>query len=164
MALAPPSLRSIAGCGKSGALRILSASLAELRWRDLAEHGDGLLTVLLPEAPDAALADILGQLRADFQHRSYLALTLRRRPGDAARLRLLADMAQTARVPTVATGDVLYHAPQRRVLQDGLGIHGKSGPGAVERCPRHAAVEPHRVAMGEWQRAVPAGGRGYLAL
>ena len=34
------------------------------------------------------------------------------------RLRELADMAQTARVPTVATGDVLYHVPERRILQD----------------------------------------------
>lgn len=92
----------------------------ELRWHDLIEQGDGLLTVLLPNAPDAALASILRQLRADFQHRSYVALTLRRRPGDAARLRLLADIAQAARVPTVATGDVLYHAPRRRVLQDVL--------------------------------------------
>lgn len=39
-------------------------------------------------------------------------------PGDAARLRVLADMAQAVRVPTVATGDVLYHVPERRILQD----------------------------------------------
>ncbi len=92
----------------------------ELRWRDLAEHGDGLLTVLLPDAPDAALVASLRQMRAEFPDRGYMALSLRRRPGDAARLRLLADMAQAARVPTVATGDVLYHAQQRRVLQDVL--------------------------------------------
>ena len=36
------------------------------------------------------------------------------------RLRELSDMAQAARVPTVATGDVLYHVPQRRILQDVL--------------------------------------------
>jgi error-prone DNA polymerase len=45
-------------------------------------------------------------------------LTLRRRPGDAARLAALAGMAATARVPLVAVGDVLYHAPERRILQD----------------------------------------------
>jgi len=38
--------------------------------------------------------------------------------GRATRLRVLADMARIARVPTVATGDVLYHAPARRILQD----------------------------------------------
>jgi error-prone DNA polymerase len=90
----------------------------DLRWRDFAQYGDGLLALLLPEAPDATLKDSLARLRSDFPKRGYLALTLRRRPGDAARLRLLADMAQAARVPTVATGDVLYHAPERRILQD----------------------------------------------
>ena len=92
----------------------------ELSWQDLVEHGEGLLAVLLPEAPDATLADHLARLRADFPNRCYLALTLRRRPGDAARLQMLADAAQSARVPTVVTGDVLYHTPERRMLQDVL--------------------------------------------
>ena len=90
----------------------------DLRWRDLANHGDGLLTILLPDAPDAALADSLARLREDFANRCYLALTLRRRPADAGRLRLLEDMARATRVPTVVTGDVLYHTPERRILQD----------------------------------------------
>ena len=90
----------------------------DLRWRDLANYGEGLLTILLPDAPDAALAESLARLRRDFPNRCYLALTLRRRPGDAGRLRLLEDMAQAARVPTAATGDVLYHTPERRMLQD----------------------------------------------
>src|SRR3954462_6038739 len=61
---------------------------------------------------------IRSRLRTHFPGHGYLALTLRRRPGDAVRLRALTDMAQAARVPTVATGDVLYHAPARRILQD----------------------------------------------
>lgn len=48
----------------------------------------------------------------------YIALTIRRRPRDAVRLRDLAALAAKARVPTVATNDVLYHAPERRLLQD----------------------------------------------
>ncbi len=89
-----------------------------LDWQDLADHGEGLIAVLLPDAPDDALAGSLSRLHADFADRGYLALTLRRRPGDAVRLRQLADMGQAARVPTVATGDVLYHVPGRRILQD----------------------------------------------
>jgi error-prone DNA polymerase len=92
----------------------------DLDWQDLVEHGDGLLAVLVADAADAALAARLDRLRRDFHGRAYLALTLHRRPGDAVRLRQLADMAHTARVPTVATGDVLYHVPQRRMLQDVL--------------------------------------------
>ena len=90
----------------------------DLAWEDLVEHGEGLLAVLLPDQPDAALAADLARLRADFAGRAYLALTLRRRPGDAARLAALAQMAAAARVPVVATGDVLYHTPERRILQD----------------------------------------------
>jgi error-prone DNA polymerase len=47
-------------------------------------------------------------------------LTPRTRPGDAVRLCNLAEAAARVRVPTVATGDVLYHVPQRRILQDVL--------------------------------------------
>jgi len=92
----------------------------DLDWQDLALHGDGLIVILLPDAPDAALAGNLARLRTDFPGRGYLALTVRRRPGDAVRLRELADMARLAHVPPVATGDVLYHVPQRRILQDVL--------------------------------------------
>ncbi len=90
----------------------------DLAWKDFAAAGEGLLAILLPADPGEALAHQLDRLRADFPGRAYLALTLRRRPGDAVRLRELADMAQAARLPTVATGDVLYHAPERRILQD----------------------------------------------
>ncbi|TIV06702.1 MAG: error-prone DNA polymerase, partial [Mesorhizobium sp.] len=47
-----------------------------------------------------------------------LALTLRRRPNDQLRVHELSNMAAQMRVPTVATNDVLYHAPNRRILQD----------------------------------------------
>jgi len=103
-----------AGRGRAG------PSGCDLAWADLAAHGEGLLAVLLPDAADAALAGALARLRRDFPGRCYLSLSLRRRPGDAVRLRELADMAQAARVPAVVTGDVLYHAPGRRILQDVL--------------------------------------------
>jgi error-prone DNA polymerase len=89
-----------------------------LSWDDLAAHGEGLIAVLVPGEADAALAASLARLRADFADRAYLALALRRRPGDAVRLHQLADAARVARVAPVATGDVLYHAPERRILQD----------------------------------------------
>jgi error-prone DNA polymerase len=89
-----------------------------LAWADLAGHGEGLIAVLLPDAADAALEGALARLRRDFSGCCYLALSLRRRPGDAVRIRQLADLAQAARVPTVVTGDVLFHVPERRVLQD----------------------------------------------
>jgi error-prone DNA polymerase len=109
----------------AGLCRLLSRGKArapqgecDLGWRDLVEYAAGLVAILLPDAPDAALAAGLRALRQDFGGRGYLALTLRRRPGDAARLAALAGMAAAARVGCVATGDVLYHVPRRRILQD----------------------------------------------
>jgi len=90
----------------------------DLGWDDLAEHAEGLVAVLLPDQADEVLAARLARLRADFGARAYLAMTLRRRPGDAQRLAALARMAAAARVAPVATGDILYHAPERRILQD----------------------------------------------
>lgn len=40
------------------------------------------------------------------------------RPKDAAFMEAIAQAASRARVPTVVTGDILYHVPQRRILQD----------------------------------------------
>ena len=90
----------------------------DLGWEDLARSSEGLLAILLPDAPDDRLEAELPRLRVAFPGRCYLSLSLRRRPGDQVRLRLLHDMAQVARVPTVVTGDVLYHEPSRRILQD----------------------------------------------
>ena len=100
------------GKGRAGAGR------CALSWADLAAHAEGLLAILLPDASDAGLAERLARLRATFGDRAYLALTLRHRPGDAVRLQALEAMGQAARVATVVTGDVLYHQPERRILQD----------------------------------------------
>ena len=48
----------------------------------------------------------------------WLGASMRYRGDDARRLARLAALAGAARVPLIATGDVLYHAPERRPLQD----------------------------------------------
>ncbi len=89
----------------------------DLGWDDLA-GADGLLFVLVP-TDDALLPAQLARLRALAPGRAYLAGTARRRPGDAVRLRHLQDLGG-ASTPMIATGDVLYHLPGRRILQDVL--------------------------------------------
>ena len=89
-----------------------------LDWSDVEEWNGGLIAMLVPDRADAITETALARLSAIFGDRSYMALSIRRRPRDAIRLRDLAAMAAAARVPTVATGDVLYHAPDRRLLQD----------------------------------------------
>ncbi|WP_026379815.1 error-prone DNA polymerase [Afifella pfennigii] len=86
--------------------------------QEVAAHGEGQMAILIPEAADEALAERLAWLKESFGNDASLALTLRRRPGEALRLAQLAAMAGTYGVPAVATGDVLYHRPERRILQD----------------------------------------------
>ena len=89
-----------------------------LGWDDVAAWGEGQIVVFVPGRIDDGLGGRLRRLKSDFGDRAYLALTRRFRPNDALRLYRLEETARAARVPTVATNDVLYHAPERRMLQD----------------------------------------------
>ena len=88
----------------------------ELRWPDLAASAEGLVAVLCTDPTD----ENIQRLKADFGDRAYVALTLMHRPNDAVRLQIIQDTGQAHGVPPVATNDVLYHAPGRRILQDVL--------------------------------------------
>jgi error-prone DNA polymerase len=87
-----------------------------LHWPDLAAAAEGLIGILCTDPTQ----ENIDRLKADFGDRAYVALTLMHRPNDAVRLRTIQDRAHAAGVPVVATGDVLYHAPGRRILQDVL--------------------------------------------
>ena len=89
-----------------------------LGWSDVEEWNEGLLGMVVPDRTDARLQATLSRTARAFGDRAYMALSVRRQPRDAVRLRSLAEMAAAARVPTVATGDILYHSPDRRLLQD----------------------------------------------
>ncbi|MBU3887972.1 error-prone DNA polymerase [Methylosinus sp. KRF6] len=89
-----------------------------LEWADLVAYGDGLIVILVPDEADETCGLRLRRLRDAFGDRAYLALTLRRRPNDQLRIHELSTMATRMRVPSVVTNDVLYHAPDRRMLQD----------------------------------------------
>jgi error-prone DNA polymerase len=87
-------------------------------WPDVAEWNDGLLAILLPDDIKNPLADELEKLRSIFGDRAYCALTRHFLPNEGERLRDIANAASQVRVPTVATNDILYHCPSRRMLQD----------------------------------------------
>ena len=89
-----------------------------LGWADVADRAEGLIAILLPDEPDPANTVGLSELREAFGDRAYMALSYRRRPDDAVRLDELDRQARGAGVRAVATGDVLYHAPEARLLQD----------------------------------------------
>ena len=111
-----------------------------LEWQDLAAYGEGLLAVLVPDLADEECAFRLRRLRDAFGDRSYLALTLRRRPNDQLRLHELSNLATQMRVATVVTNDVLFHEPSRRMLQDVVTCirHTVTIDALGERRERHA--------------------------
>lgn len=124
-----------------------------LEWSDLPAYAEGLIAVLVPDEADEVCVQRLRRLKAVFGARSYLALSLRRRPGDAMRLHDLSSLAATAGVATVATNDVLFHHPGRRILQDVVTCvrHGCTIDELGFRRERHAdrhlkpAEEMHRL-------------------
>ena len=86
---------------------------------DLITHGDGLvMAIALPPVLPVAEPSCLVTLAGRFADKVYLAVS---RPYGANDQRLLAQAAQLAGrsgVKLLAVGDVLYHNPGRRFLQD----------------------------------------------
>ncbi len=90
----------------------------DLTWDDVAAWGEGMVAVLVPDRANGLLRMQLIRLRDIFGANAYCALTLRRRPRDHMRLHEIANMAAGLRISTVGTNDVLFHVPDRRILQD----------------------------------------------
>ncbi|MBN8980989.1 MAG: error-prone DNA polymerase [Rhizobiales bacterium] len=91
-----------------------------LRFSDLAEFSEGQLCVVIPSYRlDAgkilATLEALNKLPMEGV---WLAATMFFHGDDKRRMRRLEKIASTARVPLIATNDVLYHFHRRRLLQD----------------------------------------------
>ena len=93
-----------------------------LAFDDLLAHGAGLLmAVVAPGGPlGSQLESVLVRLREAFPDHLHLALSRAYGATDQRRMAMLARLAARHRLPLVAIGDVLYHAPERRPLQDVL--------------------------------------------
>ena len=61
---------------------------------------------------------MFARLREAAPEAVWLGASMRYRGDDARRLARLAALAAAAKIPLIAVGDVLYHAPERRALQD----------------------------------------------
>ncbi|WP_424627072.1 error-prone DNA polymerase [Bradyrhizobium sp. SYSU BS000235] len=94
----------------------------ELYLGDLLEFSEGQLLVLtLPHHFDVAQTlKTLDRLKRSGADGVWLAASLIYRGDDKRRLARLQRIAATARVPLLATNEVLYHNPARRPLQDVL--------------------------------------------
>jgi len=93
-----------------------------LGFDDLLEFAEGqLLVVTLPHRFEAAdVQKILGRLKDSRADGVWLAASLLYRGDDKRRLARLHRLALAAKVPLLATNEVLYHHPARRPLQDVL--------------------------------------------
>jgi error-prone DNA polymerase len=93
-----------------------------LKLDDLLEFSEGQLLILtLPHRFEAEKAlKVLGQLQSSRADGVWLAASLLYRGDDRRRLGRLQRISETARVPLLATNEVLYHHPARRPLQDVL--------------------------------------------
>ncbi len=111
-----------------------------LTWDDLVTWNEGLLEILLGDEPSDELKGNLSRLKETFGSRGYMALIRRFAPNEHLRLYYIEQAAQAAKVPTVAVGDVLYHHPDRRRLQDVVSCirQGCTIDEAGSRLERHA--------------------------
>ena len=97
-----------------------------LRYEDLLTHGAGQIALALPPegrmttARLTAFGGHLNRLAADFADRVYVAVQQLHVAGDRLRLERLAEVAEAAGVPLVATNDVHCHGSHRAPLQDVL--------------------------------------------
>jgi len=107
---------------------------------DVAAHAEGQIFLALPPAdwnwrevsqqerrdPLPFATALMGMRQALSPAPLYLAASHRYCGEDRARIAALSHLARRCDTPMVATNDVLYHAPQRRPLQDVLSaIRGK---------------------------------------
>ena len=107
-------------CGKRG--EDVEKGECHLKLDDLLEFAEGQLLVLaLPHRFEAAAAlKLLDRLKESRAEGVWLAASLLYRGDDRRRLARFTRLAQAARVPLLATNEVLYHHPARRSLQDVL--------------------------------------------
>jgi error-prone DNA polymerase len=89
-----------------------------LDWSDVRDHAEGLIGVLVPDRAEAGWARQLQHMQSVFGSDAYCAITLHRRPRDQLRLHRLSERAAEYGIETVVTNDVLFHHPDRRILQD----------------------------------------------
>ncbi|MCI3134403.1 error-prone DNA polymerase [Phenylobacterium aquaticum] len=93
----------------------------ELFWEDYLQWSEGQLTLAVaPDRLDEAFETRLGRMAGALGGDLWLAAARGYGARDLQRLSRLAAIAQRAGAPMVATNDVLYHGPERRLLQDVL--------------------------------------------
>src|SRR5688572_24151387 len=93
----------------------------DLTLTDVAEHSeDQHFIIPFPEVLTGSVVEHIKTCAAMFRRNIHLALTHSCRGDDKRWIKTVAEYARSIGIPTVVTNDVLYHSPERKVLQDVL--------------------------------------------
>ena len=130
---------------------------------DLADHAEGLRLIFVPPEDLAGLDAVLPRLARRLPGLTHVAASHLYRGGDRARINALDRHASAAGLSLMATNDVLYHAPERRPLQDVMtcireGITlAEAGERLLPNAERHLK-SPEAMArlFAEWPHAIRA--------
>ena len=90
----------------------------DLTLSDLAQHSEGLILIAVPSVDVDAYGRGLARLRRALPGLRYLAASYLYRGNDHARINQLDRLAGQHGMRILASNEVLYHAPERRPLQD----------------------------------------------
>ena len=90
----------------------------DLTLQDLVAHAAGSVVIVVPPKALSRFARSLPKLLRALPQISHIAASYHYRGDDRARLNQLDAIADQHRLTLLATNDVLYHAPDRRPLQD----------------------------------------------
>jgi error-prone DNA polymerase len=91
----------------------------QIAFAEILAAGEGQIFIAMPpERLGKSFAERLRQLNEAAPGRTYLGAVHRYGPDEPRRLGRLADFGGRLGVPLVAVADALYHAPERRPLQD----------------------------------------------
>ncbi len=90
----------------------------DLSLSEIALHGEGIAFIAMPEKDLTAFETALPALVAALPGMHHVAAAHLYRGDDLARIERLDRMARGHGLTILATNDVLYHAPERRPLQD----------------------------------------------
>src|SRR4051812_46853946 len=90
-----------------------------LHLSDIKDHSEGQHFIFpFPEALNETTSKQVKTCAALFPGRFHLALTYSYRGDDRQWIRKVAEFARAHGIPVVATNDVLYHSPERKMLGD----------------------------------------------
>ncbi len=92
--------------------------LCDLTLTDLAEHSEDVQLIAIPDDDVKRFAKRLPELLRHLPGLTYIAASYLYRGDDVARISSLDALASKHHLQLLATNDVLYHAPERRPLQD----------------------------------------------